>query len=136
MDQRVAPVSGPLRGQDTHGAERAPESPAYDPGGRGLAPGIGAEGYGETVDRDPHERRDDLDDPVEEIAAILATGYVRLLLAMAANATSPDVSAGCGGEKSNLRSDIPLDEAERKSVHVGDGIKGEKRPGARRARPR
>ena len=79
---------------------------------------------------------DEPKDPVGEIAAVFAAGYLRLLLRRAPDATSPDVSAGCGVGKSGPESDIGLDGAERKSVHGGDATNHEKPPRAGRARPR
>lgn len=75
-------------------------------------------------------------DPLVEIAAILAAGYLRLRLGDAPDAATDDTSAGCGREKSIPESDIRVACAERKSVHVGDAINDEMRPGTRRARPR
>ena len=75
-------------------------------------------------------------DLLVEIAAILAAGYLRLRLGDAPDAATPDVSPGCGREESATGSDIGVACAERKSVHVGDAIDDENRPGAGCARPR
>ena len=58
------------------------------------------------------------DDRCSEIAAILATGYLRLLLANRQDAASPDVCATFGCEECAPSAQEGLEVPERKSVHV------------------
>ncbi len=130
----MARVSWRQRDQFVLGAGSPLESPAEDLRDAGADRDDAAEEEcGEPAQENGPLNHDGFEEPQVEIAAILATGYLRLRLGNAPDATTTDVSPSCGGEESDLQSDIPLDEAERKSVHVGDGINDEKRPGARRA---
>lgn len=74
-------------------------------------------------------------DWLEELASLLARGFLRLILRRAEDPPTPDVCASCGGEDSALHPNTPLYVAAQESVHCGNVPHCRKRAGRRPDRP-
>ena len=68
--------------------------------------------------REEAPQGDSPEEPFSEIAAILASGYLRLLLANSADAATTDVCATSGPKECAPSAHEGLEVPERKSVHV------------------
>ena len=74
-------------------------------------------------------------DSLPEIASLLATGYLRLLLSCAGSAPTPNMGASCGAAESAPGANTPVEVLRGESVHCGDGRPDEERATGDAGRP-